>query len=725
MDGLVTSPEAATLKLAAQQPAPGMPPQARVAMPAQRLDRFDEASRRAFVDPERSRSRPWRRIVVLGGALALTGLAISEMALTLSVPSPFSVQALVLVLFSLNFGWIALAFANAIAGTVVTIGRTMRKKSRRGIPIAGRTAVLMPVYNESPEHILAAVEAMARGVGELGEGHAFDWFILSDTTDPEMALAEESAFLGLRARLGDDARVYYRRRRRNTHRKAGNIADFCERWGGAYDYLLTLDADSLIEPETIVELARRIDADPDAGIIQTVPRLINGRSLLARLQQFAGRVYGPVIASGLAWWCQSEGNYWGHNAIIRRKAFTEAAGLPVLSGKPPFGGHILSHDFVEAALIRRAGWTVRIAADLGGSYEEGPQSIVDLAIRDRRWCQGNLQHARIVFARGLHWVSRFHLLNGIASYASSLLWLLLIAAGLALSLEAEYIRPEYFSDPNQMFPSWPVVDPERALRLFALTGVVLFGPKLMGFVALLLDRPARRAAGGAWRILVSVLLEIVVSALIAPISMLIQSRVILSILFGHDAGWKPQRRSDGSITIREAFRFSGWHMGAGLALSAAAYAVSPDALAWLGPAIAGMLVAAPATSLTASSRIGRFARRAGLLSTPEERTAPVIARAALATRLPHRVAVAATPDLPGFIRDASRRRLHLALVDQPRERPRGQIDPVEAMAAAKIGEARSLDEALSYLGPEETAVTLASPALVERLGALPLEQTAA
>src|SRR6185295_5913277 len=211
-----------------------------------------------------------------------------------------------------------------------------------------------------------------------------------------------------------------------------------------YDYLLVFDADSLLEPDAIVELARRMEADPDAGLIQTVPRLIHGRTAFARLQQFAGRVYGPVIATGLAWWTGSEGNYWGHNAIIRRRAFTESAGLPDLPGSAPFGGHILSHDFIEAALIRRAGWTVRIASDIAGSYEECPPSIVDFAARDRRWCQGNLQHARIIGARGLHWISRFHLVSGIFSYAASPLWLLLMVAGLALAVQAHFTPPDYF-----------------------------------------------------------------------------------------------------------------------------------------------------------------------------------------------------------------------------------------------------------------------------------------
>ena len=717
MDGLAPSPPNAPDGAMTAQTPPGMPPESPVAMPTQSLGAFARENRRAFLRSS-SRSRAWPRVVVFGLTLALAGFGIVEMAETLSAGAVTLLTLLVLTLFSLNFAWIAFAFVNALAGTIVVAARRGRRPATTGAPIVGRTAMLMPIYNERPERTFAAIEAMARGVARLGEAQAFDWFVLSDTTDPAVALAEESAFMGLRQRLAPTTRAYYRRRRRNTHRKAGNIADFCQRWGGAYDYLLVLDADSLIEAETILELARRMEADPDAGIIQTVPWLINGRSGLARLQQFANRVYGPVLAAGLAWWCQAEGNYWGHNAIIRRRAFTEAAGLPVLSGPPPLGGHILSHDFVEAALIRRAGFTIRIADDLGGSYEEGPSSIIDLATRDRRWCQGNLQHARVLGARGLNWVSRFHLLNGIASYVTSLLWFLLIVAGLALSLQVQFIRPEYFKDAGQGYPIFPAVDPGRALAVLALTGVVLFGPKLMGCAALLFDRTARRASGGARRLIASALFEILVSALIAPVTMLIQSRMIVSIFLGHDAGWKPQRRDNGSVAIGDLLHFHWWHIAAGLVMGGLAYAVSPAALAWLLPAVGGMAAALPVSALTASSRIGSEIRRSGLLQTPQEAVRPAIVRTALAVRRLHRMAVAATPDFPGLIRDLGRRRDHLALVDRADARRRGEVDPVEATAMAKISEARTLDEAVSYLGPEERAITLASPDLVERLGAL-------
>jgi membrane glycosyltransferase len=704
---------------------PGMPPPAPTPMPEQRLDTFNQAGRRAFLNPA-SRSRGRRRLMVFGAAAVLTAFGGGEMALTLFAGAVTPLTALVLALFVVNFAWISLAFVHAVIGTVIAIRLNLRRSrstDKDPAPITGHTAVLMPVYNERPDRTFSAIEAMARGIATLGHAGSFDWFVLSDTTDARVALTEYSAFISLRDRLQGIGRVYYRRRRFNTQRKAGNIADFCRRWSAAYDYLLILDADSLMEPGALVELARRMDADPDAGVIQTVPGLINARTALGRLQQFANRVYGPVLAHGIAWWTQGEGNYWGHNAIIRRKAFTEAAGLPTLSGRPPFGGHILSHDFVEAALIRRAGYTVRIAADIHGSYEEGPTSLIDLAARDRRWCQGNLQHARIVGARGLSWVSRFHLLNGILSYLTSPLWLLMIVAGLSLSVQLQFDKPDYFTEAG--LPVLPVFDPQRALLVLAVTCFVLFAPKFMGLAAILTDRESRRAAGGGIRLTLSVLFETIASALAAPIAMLMQSRMIVSILLGHDAGWKPQRREDGAVPLRDLWRFHGWHVGCGVLLAATAWAVSEAALAWLAPAVLGMVLALPVSALGGSARFGTTIRRLGLLKTPQETIRPPIAHTALAVRRPNRLAVAATPELATMVSDSGRRQTLLAIMDRTEGRRRGDVHPVDATAALKIAEAHTVAEALSYLTPEEHAAVLASPDLVERLAKLPTTLTAA
>ncbi|WP_244669634.1 glucans biosynthesis glucosyltransferase MdoH [Kaistia sp. 32K] len=687
-------------------------------MPPQSLWRFRRRDRRKFSDPRRSRSSWVRRIAILGSAFALAAIAVYEMEQVLIVGGLTPVEISVLVLFALNFGWIAMAFTSAIAGYGVVMGRLHRPKRTPAGPLGSRTAMLMPTYNEDPSRVFAAVEAMATGLDELRQGPAFDWFILSDTTDPDVALQEEAALLTLRGRLGDRARIYYRRRRKNIARKSGNVADFCTRWGAAYDHMLVLDADSLIAPETIVELARRMEEDPDSGLIQTIPALVNGTTIIARLQQFAGRVYGPVVGAGLAFWTGSEGNYWGHNAIIRTRAFMESAGLPDLPGKPPFGGHILSHDFVEAALLRRAGWTVRIADDLAGSYEESPPSIIDLAVRDRRWCQGNLQHTLVLPARGLHWVSRIHLLTGIGSYLASPLWLMLILAGLVLSLQAHFIRPEYFTEDFQLFPTWPVIDAERAFRLFGLTLVILFGPKFLGLVAFLRNRDDRRTVGG-FRTLASFLFEIIISALIAPVMMLVHTGAILSILLGRDSGWKPQRRDDGGVPLRSLIARHRWHFLIGAALLFAAWLDSWVLVAWMSPAILGLLLVVPVSGWTGSNRVGRFVRRMGLLRTPEEVDPPAVARSAAAIRPVYEAAIEVAPDLVTIASDANLRAVHLALIDAVPERKPGKVEAVEALSAAKIDDATSIAEAVSFLTPQERAMVMATPALLSRLSALP------
>jgi len=732
MDGVIAFPAVETAQPAdlpppasrvpedetALHPTRGTPPETPSDMPTQSLWHFRRRDRRKFVDPRRSRSSWIRRIGILGSAFLLAAVAVYEMEQVLIVGGLTPIEIAVLVLFALNFGWIALAFVSSIAGYGVVMARRYRQKRTPPGPLGGKTAMLMPTYNEDPSRVFAAVEAMAVGLDELHQGPAFDWFILSDTTDPDVGLAEEAALLALRDRLGDRAKVYYRRRRKNVARKSGNVADFCTRWGAAYDHMLVLDADSLIAPETIVELARRMEEDPDAGLIQTIPALVNGTTIVARLQQFAGRVYGPVVGAGLAFWTGSEGNYWGHNAIIRTRAFMEAAGLPHLPGKPPFGGHILSHDFVEAALLRRAGWTVRIAEDLAGSYEESPPSIIDLAVRDRRWCQGNLQHTLVLPARGLHWVSRIHLLTGIGSYLASPLWLLLILAGLALSLQAHFIRPEYFTEEFQLFPTWPVIDAERALRLFGLTMVILFGPKLLGLISFLRTRDDRRKVGG-FRTIASFVFEIIVSALIAPIMMLVHTGAILSILLGRDSGWKPQRRDDGGVPIKSLITRHRWHFLIGVALLFAAWLDSLVLVAWMSPAILGLLLAVPVSGMTGSNKIGRFIRRIGLLRTPEEVDPPAVAIAAAAARPVYETAVAEAPDLVAIARDENLRAVHLALTDAVPPRPRGKIDPLEAQAIAKIEEAGTIEEAVSFLTPAERAMVMATPTLLRRLSSIP------
>ena len=457
---------------------PAMPAESHLDMPTQSLSRFDRRGRRSWSNPIH-RSTPWlARIVVFGVALILLAYGTEEMYRVVNIGVVTLLEWILVALFVANFSWIALAFSSAIVGFVWLLFFAP-KPLPMPTALAGKTAVVMPIYNEAPSRIFGALQAMCEDVAATGLGAHFDYFFLSDTTDPDVWVAEERALVALRDRLRNKATVYYRHRPKNLNRKAGNIADFVTRWGGDYPHMVVLDADSLMTANSIVNLAAAMEADPDAGIIQTLPLIINRNTLFARLQQFAARIHGPVIAAGLAVWMGRDGNYWGHNAIIRTRAFADHCGLPHLRGKPPLGGHILSHDFVEAALIRRAGWAVTMLPVLGGSFEESPPSLIDLAARDRRWCQGNLQHARILGARGFHMASRQHFITGIMGYVASPLWMAQLLVGIVLVLQATYIRPEYFTQDFSLFPAWPRFDAQRALDLFGVTMAVLFGAETL------------------------------------------------------------------------------------------------------------------------------------------------------------------------------------------------------------------------------------------------------
>ena len=405
-----------------------MPAESPVAMPIQSLAHFDKRSARKPHEHARNWGTFFSRLCVFGGGLALTAYGANEMFGVINVGALTVLKWLLLILFVINFSWIALSFCAALAGTIWMLSAGRRRPGPLR-PLRARTAVVMPVFNETPARVMSAMQAMIEDVSQSGHGAHFDWFLLSDTTNPGIWIEEERAFVSLRERVGGGARIFYRHRPKNTARKTGNIADFVTRWGGAYEHMLVLDADSLMSAETILRLTEAMEYDPDAAIIQSPPLIINRNTLLARLQQFAARFQGPIVSAGLQAWSGVNGNYWGHNAIIRMNAFAGHCGLPELRGRPPFGGHIMSHDFIEAALLRRAGYSVYMLPALSGSYEESPPSLIDLAIRDRRWCQGNLQHIRVIFAKGFTLQTRQHIAQGIMSYLASPFWLAQLLVG--------------------------------------------------------------------------------------------------------------------------------------------------------------------------------------------------------------------------------------------------------------------------------------------------------
>lgn len=574
-----------------------------------------------------------RRLYIFGGTLGMTAVATRMMWRVLSANGISVLEACLLVLFVGLFAWIALSFASALAGFLTAVfdrGYRLGIDPDKPLPnVHSRTALLMPTYNEDPRRLLAGLQAIYESVAATGQLDRFDFFVLSDTRREDIAAAEEQVFAELRERVPDgQTRLFYRRRGDNSGRKAGNIADWVRRFGGAYPQMLILDADSLMTGDSIVRLVAGMEHNADVGLIQTLPSVIGGRTLFARMQQFGGRVYGPVIARGVAWWHGAESNYWGHNAIIRTRAFADHAGLPALPGRKPFGGHVLSHDFVEAALMRRGGWAAHMVPYLGGSYEEGPPTLTDLLVRDRRWCQGNLQHGKVVGSRGLHWISRTHMLIGIGHYFTAPMWAMLMLIGIAIPLFQEGID---FNALLHLSPSvyWRAQDEEQVVRLFAATMAVLLLPKVLDYLAMLLDPVDRRGCGGAIRAFVSMLVETVLAALMAPVVMYVQSRGVAEVLSGRDSGWDAQQRDDGGISWLALIRGYGGLGVFGAFMGVLAWAVSPSLAAWMAPVVIGMVLAVPVVALTSSRGPGAFLHRLGLLDIPEENIPPpVLVRAA-------------------------------------------------------------------------------------------------
>jgi len=695
-----------------------LPPEAPLAMPEQSLWlRYGRSPKPGTG----SRSLPVRRFLVFGAAIALTAIGGYQMYEVMQVGGLTLLEMTVLVLFVGLFAWIALSFVSAFVGFITGLrdgGPPLGIDSEAPLPdLAMRTALLLPTYNEDPHRVTARLQAIYESVRNTGRLAQFDFFILSDSTDPAIWLAEEAAFLRLRAEACPEG-FYYRHRTKNTARKAGNVGEWVMRFGGAYAHMIVLDADSLMEGDTIVRLAAAMEAHPRVGLIQTLPQLINGNSLFARLQQFAGHVYGPLIARGIAWWHGSEGNYWGHNAVIRIRAFADHAGLPLLKGGKPFGGHILSHDFIEAALMRRAGWGVHMVPELGGSYEESPPTLTDYAIRDRRWCQGNLQHIAVLPARGLHWISRLHLLQGIGSYITAPMWLLFLLVGLLISLQSQFIPPNYFPHGATLFPQWPLQDPVRSAYVFGGTMALLVLPKLLGWAATAARRHTRRGMGGALRGLVSVVLEVVVSALIAPVMMLMQSRAVAEIFIGRDAGWAAQRRDDGGFARGEFTRAYAFPTLLGAALGGSAYAVSTPLLLWMSPVVAGLVLAIPIAALTARASAGRALRALGLLLIPEERDAPAILLRANALAA-ERADPGAVHPLVRLIEDRALRTAHEAMLDDVPPRRKGDIDIHLAVARARIDDADDRSAAIAALSAREVFAVMTDRDTLQRLTTKP------
>ncbi len=531
------------------------------------------------------------------------------------------------VIFPLLFFLAAFGCTHALYGFFVLRfgdrGSITARNPYRDIPLGeANTAIILPVYNEEVTRVYEGLRAIYESLAKLPDGATFDFFILSDSTDPDHWVEEERYWLRLVRELGALGRIYYRRRTVNTEKKSGNVRDFLNMWGKRYRYMIVLDADSVMRGETITDLVRLMEANPTVGLIQTVPGLVNSESAFGRIQQFANRLYSPLFVAGLNYWVQDGGNYWGHNAIIRVEPFMQFCDLPHLPGKKPFGGHILSHDFVEAALMRRAGWEVWLAWDLEGSYEEGPPGLIESAQRDRRWCQGNLQHSMLLFASGFRGISRIHLLMGIFGYLASPIWFLFMFLGTMMIASFKETGLSRIDAPRGLTPALGNLSAaQHGFLIFGLSMAVLFLPKAIAAGDLLLNRERRRSFGGLFRAGVSIFLETLVSALIAPVLMLFHSAFVLSILRGAGVNWGTQKRGADGTAWATAFRAHWGHTLTGLVWGMVAWKLGSAYFWWFVPVLLGMVVSIPVSVFLSRRSWGQKLRGLGLFLTPEE-TAP-------------------------------------------------------------------------------------------------------
>ena len=234
--------------------------------------------------------------------------------------------------------WSVLGFWNAVVGLWLLHGvkdgmarvAPFAAAGDTDTPITARTAILMTLRNEDPTRAFARLRAVEASLARTGHDRGFAFFVLSDTQDDHVAQQEEQAVALWRAHSSHPDRIIYRRRAENTGYKAGNVRDFCARWGGDYDFMLPLDADSVMDGATILKLVRIMQAFPKLGILQSLVVGAPSDSAFARLFQFGMRHGMRSYTMGSAFWAGDCGPFWGHNALVRIKPFYEDCHLPII-----------------------------------------------------------------------------------------------------------------------------------------------------------------------------------------------------------------------------------------------------------------------------------------------------------------------------------------------------------------------------------------------------------
>ena len=548
----------------------------------------------------RSRRRGFAALVIASSA-ALFWL----MARTLPGSGSDPLSTVMLGLFALTLPWTVIGFWNAVIGFALMqfsrdpalVTAPCLETGGGDDAIVSSTALLICIRNEDTQLVRRNLEWMLDALIATGQARCFHLYMLSDSNQPEIAAAESQAAAALSQRFGSALEISYRRRERSEGFKAGNVREFCERWGHRHAFAIVLDADSLMTPQAMLRLVRIMQRYPQIGIVQTLVTGLPSASPFARIFQFGMRLGMRSYTLGSAFWQGDCGPYWGHNAILRMAPFIAHCELPMLAGTPPLGGHILSHDQVEAVLMRRAGFEVRVLPIEDGSWEENPPTLPEFIRRDLRWCQGNMQYFRLLGLPGLLPISRCQLLLAIAMYLGSLAWLGLLLLGLLGQV---------------------TVRGDTGLVLLAVIMTMSFAPKIATLADVLLRARLRAAYGGGLRIAGSALLEITMTMLVAPISAVAVSLFILGLPFGRRVGWTSQQREAHRLPLSDALRCLWPQTLLGLALAAGIYQSSTLSIGFALPVIAGLLLSVPIAMLSASPSLGRAMARSGLCRTPDE-----------------------------------------------------------------------------------------------------------
>jgi len=579
------------------------------------------------MNPSRHSSR--RQVLFFSCVVFLTSVATWLMADILWRGGLSGLETAMLILFVPLFGMVALGFTQAVVGFLVLLRERdtyeITATLPRGEPVAAQlpaTALLIPIYNEDVSRVYEGLRTMYLALATTGLISRFDFFILSDSTDANKWIEEEVGWIDLCKQLKGFGRIFYRKRHIPLNRKSGNISDFCRRWGKRYRYMVVLDADSLMEPQTLARMVQLMEANPKAGILQTSPLPIQAQTPMARMLQFAGYCYGPIFAAGLNYWQSNNGNFWGHNAIIRTAPFIEHCALPALPGSKH--SRFMSHDYVEAALMRKANYEVWLAYTLGGSFENLPPTMIDCAKRDRRWCRGNFQHSWLLMAQGLLPINRLHLSLGILSYLCSPFWLTFMILGVLQFRRDMLTQGETFDADIGLSSYLDIGGGRLSLYLFLATLAMLTLPKVLATLLVLTDRKKRWKFGGGVRTVVSFVTEHLFSALMAPILMLFTSLSVAFVLLGREITWGSQQRDAEGIDWPGILRAHTWHTALGLIGAEIAYRIHPAFFWWTLPVTLGLVASIPLSALLGHEPFGRFLNRLGLFRTPPETDPPLM-----------------------------------------------------------------------------------------------------